>query len=250
MERNGIKVLIVDDEKDARRLISRYLKGNPDIEAVEESPGVEDALFKVVSMSPDLIFLDMMMPGRNGTELMELLKKRGLDCHVVVISGDRDSAIGAIKNNVYDFLLKPVSKEDIKKVIDKFLAKKTVSFDQKLTRVLENLDDGKVIRLSTTTSHVVINPVEIVYCKAEGSYTTIYLEDGRKEMANDNLGMFEKKLPGMPFYRVSRSYLINLHKLAKIDKADRSCILICGKKKIRIQGAKKQLKILSEMDFE
>lgn len=250
MERSGLKILIVDDEKDARRLISAYLKGNPNVEAVAESPGVEDALFKVVSMSPDLIFLDMKMPERNGTELLELLDKKGLHCHVVVISGDQDSAIGAIKNSVYDFLLKPVRKKDITRVIEKFRARTTVSLDQKLIRILENMGDDETIRITSASSHVIVNPAEIVYCKADGSYTTIYLDNGGIQVANVNLGKIAEMLSALRFYRINRSYLINLDKLSKIDWAGYSCILTCGKKKIRLRGAKKQIRALGDMDFE
>lgn len=250
MERDRLKVLIIDDEKDARHLLCHYLKSIPHVAVVEESACVEDALFKIVGLSPDMIFLDMMRPGRNGTELMELLERRELPCHVVVVSGDQDSAIPAIKNNVYDFLLKPVTKEDIEKIIDKYLAKRNVSLDEKLIRMLKKVEDGQKIRLSSANSHILIDPADIVYCEADGSYTTIYLENGAREMANNYLGMIEKRLSSQRFYRISRSYLINLAKLSKINKGDHTCILVYGQKKIKLQGSKKQLKILGKMNFE
>jgi len=250
MDSDTLKVLIVDDEKDARLLIRHYLKSIPQVGTIEESENVEDALFKTVYFGPDLIFLDIMMPGRNGAELMELIEKRKLPSHVVVVSGVENSAISAIKNGVYDFILKPVSKENLKKFIDKFMEKRDAGLDEKLTRILKQIDDGQKIRLSSINSYVLINPDEIVYCEAEGSYTNIYLENGTKELANNYLGMIEKSLSGLRFFRLSRSYLINLNRLLKINRGDYTCILAAGKKKIRIKGSKKQLRILSELDFE
>jgi DNA-binding LytR/AlgR family response regulator len=181
---------------------------------------------------------------------MELIKKRELPSHVVVVSGAEDSAISAIKNNVYDYFLKPVKIEDLEKFINKFLEKRNVSLDEKLIGILKKIDDGQKMRLSTTNSYVLIDPADIVYCEADGSYTNLYLENGTRETANNYLGMIEKRLSVQRFFRVSRSYLINLNKLLKINRGDCTCMLVCGKKKIKIKGSKKQLKILSEMDLE
>ncbi|MGV8091463.1 MAG: LytR/AlgR family response regulator transcription factor [Mangrovibacterium sp.] len=250
MDKDRLKVLIVDDEKDARHLIRHYLKDIPQIALIEEAANVEDALFKVIHFTPDLIFLDILMPGRDGTELMELLKKRELHCYVVVVSGTEDSAILAIKNNVYEFLLKPVKKEDIEKSIDNFLKKSNVSLKEKLLWILKEMDDGLKISISSSNSYILVDPVDIVYCEAYGPYTTLHLENGTTEIANNYLGMLEKNLSDKRFYRISRSYLINLNKLLKINIGDYTCTLVCSKKKIKIKGTKKQLKILSEMDFE
>lgn len=249
MERNRLKVLIVDDEKDASHLLLNYLKGIPHIAAVEESASIEDALFKTMSLSPDMIFLDMAISGQKGTEFMKALVKSELSCHLVIVSGDRNAAIPAIKNNVYDFLLKPVKKENIEKIIDKFLKKKQNRFDKKLTWLLKEVDSGQ-IRISSTNNHILIDPVDIVYCEADGAYTTIYLENGTREIANTYLGILEKKLSSTRFFRISRSYLINLERLSKIDKNDYTCILTNGKKKIKLPGSMKLLKILCEMDLE
>ena len=249
MDSDLLKVLIVDDDKDARHLICHYLKSIPHIGAIEESENVEDALFKTISFAPDLIFLDIMMPGRNGTELMELIEKRELPSHVVVVSGAEDWAISAIKNSVYDFFLKPAKKEDLERFINKFLEKRNAGVDKNLNHILTTIDDGQKIRLSSINSYVLVDPLEIVYCEAEGSYTHLYLENGTREMANSYLGMIEKRFSGLQFFRISRSYLINLNKLLKINRGDDTCILVAGKKKIKIKGSKKQLKILSELDF-
>jgi len=249
MDSDLLKVLIVDDDKDARHLICHYLKSIPHIGAIEESENVEDALFKTISFAPDLIFLDIMMPGRNGTELMELIEKRELPSHVVVVSGAEDWAISAIKNSVYDFFLKPAKKEDLERFINKFLEKRNAGVDKNLNHILTTIDDGQKIRLSSINSYVLVDPLEIVYCEAEGSYTHLYLENGTREMANSYLGMIEKRFSGLRFFRISRSYLINLNKLLKINRGDDTCILVAGKKKIKIKGSKKQLKILSELDF-
>lgn len=245
MDSGLLKVLIVDDEKDARHLIRHYLQNISQVRAIEESDNVEEALFKTISFAPDLIFLDIIMPGRSGIELMELIEKRQLPTHIVVVSGAEDYVIRAIKSSVYDFLLKPAKKEDIEKSIDKFLKKRNAAVNRN-----EMVDERLKIRLSSINNYVLIDPNEIVYCEAEGSYTCFHMEDGTKETANSYLGMIEQRFSALRFFRISRSYLINLNKLLKINRGDCTCILISNKKKIKIRGSKKQLKLLSELDFE
>ncbi len=123
MEGEDLKVLIVDDEEPSRRLLRHHLKKMPEVRVIEESPSVENALFKIMEFAPDILFLDIVMPGRNGTELMELLRDKEMNCHVVVVSGAEESAILAIKNSVYDFLLKPFLKEDLETVMRRYLKK-------------------------------------------------------------------------------------------------------------------------------
>jgi two-component system LytT family response regulator len=251
MDNDLIKVLIVDDEKEARQLLIHYLKRMPHIiGTIEESENVEDAVYKTISFMPDLILLDILMPGRKGTELMELVEKRELPSHVVVISGSEEPAISAIKSGVYDFLLKPVKKEELEGVINKFLGKRNAGPGKKLSLALQKIDNKQRIRLSTTNSHILFDPDEIVYCEAYGAYTFIYTENGEKELSNNYLGMIEKSFSGLRFFRISRSYLINRDKLLEINRPESTCILASGDKKIKIKGSWKSLKILSELDVE
>ncbi len=249
MERDRLKVLIVDEEQDASHLLFDYLKSISHIGTIEESAGIEDACYQVVSLLPDIIFLDMKNAGEKGMELLELLARDDLSCHLVIVSEDQNSAIPAIKNNVYDFLLKPLKKNDIERIIDKFLKTNHHRFDKKLTWFLKEVDSGQIL-ITTTYNHILIDPSDIVYCEADGVYTLIHLENGQREVANRYLGILEKGLSGQRFYRIGRSYLINLDKLLKINKGDYTCILRCGKKKIRLQGSRKQVRILCEMDLE
>ena len=250
MKRNRLKVLIVDDEKNARDLLHGYLKKNTDIAEIQEASSAEDALFKLIDLSPDIVFLDLVMPGRSGLELIELLKKRKLEYNIVIMSEQKDSAVTAIKNNVYDFLLKPIKSQDIESFVEKYRLKKNTGLDEKLMRVLKNLDDGRKIKISSINNHILIDPNDILYCEAQGSYTALFLENGAKEMSNSYLGLIEKRLSGQHFFRISRSFLINLDKLSQVNKGDNSCTLISGEKEIKIYGSRKQLKILCETDFE
>ncbi len=250
MKKSKLKALIVDDEEGARELLRYHLSKNTAISMIEEATTVEEALFMYLDFMPDIIFLDVVMPGRNGLDFIELLNKREIKSNVILVSGHKESAITAIKNNVYDFILKPIDVNKINKVIEKYRIKKTTSIEKKLDRVLKNVDEQVRIKISSTYNHTLISPEDILYCEAEGSYTNIHLDNGTREVANSYLGKIEKLLSDIHFFRISRSLLINIDKLSQVNKGDNSCILTTNEKEVKLYGSKKQIKILCEMDFE
>lgn len=250
MEGGDLKVLIVDEEEPFRRLLRHHLKKMPEVRVIKESSSVEDALFKIMEFAPDILFLDIVMPGRNGTGLMELLRDKEMNCHVVVVSGAEDSAILAIKNSVYDFLRKPFLKEDLEIIMSRYLNKRMNSRGRKLDHILEQMDDYLKIRLSTSNDYLLLNPSDVAYCEAGGSYTIICLDNGAREVANNYLGMIERKLSDKRFFRISRSHLINLDRLLKVSRNDHCCTLAFGDKKVKLKVSMKQLKALSELDFD
>ncbi len=250
MEQNRFKALVVDDEQDARDILKYYLTEIPAIGAIEEASNAEEALFKYLEFSPDVVFLDIMMPGRNGMELVELLKKKEPNVHIIIVSGHKNSAILAIQNSVYDFILKPIDFNVLCEKIEQIRAKVQTSIDEKFKKVLGKVDQGTKLKISSTNSHTLIDPSDILYCEADGSYTFVILENGMKELANTYLGKLETILSEQRFFRISRSVLINLEKLSQVNRAECFCTLVGKDFEVTIPGSKKQIKILCEIDLD
>ncbi|WP_163708968.1 LytR/AlgR family response regulator transcription factor [Mangrovibacterium lignilyticum] len=250
MKKNNLKVLLVDDEQDARDILRYYLNDIPDIGPIEEASNAEEALFKYIDFNPDLVFLDIMMPGRNGDELIELLKKKDPNCHIIIVSAHKESAIMAIQNNIYDFILKPIDFGILIEKVEKYQFMMQSSIEEKFKKVLSMVDQGTKLKISSTNSHILIDPADILYCEADGSYSYLVMDNGTKELANTYLGKLEKILAEQRFFRVSRSILINLEKLSHVNKAENTCTLIGTDFDVEISGSKKQIKILCEMDLD
>lgn len=250
MKKNNIKTLIVDDEQDARDILRYYLSDIPAVVEIEEASNVEEALYKYIDFSPDIVFLDIMMPGRNGADLIELLKRKEPNCHIIIVSGQKDAAIMAIQNNIYDFILKPVKFETLVEKVDKYQHMIEASIEEKFKKVLNKVDQGTKLKISSTNSHILVDPSDILYCEADGSYTVLVMNNGMKELANTYLGKIEKVLSEQRFFRISRSVLINLEKLSHVNKTENSCMLIGNDFDVTLCGSKKQIKILCEMDLE
>ena len=245
---NELTVLIVDDEKDARDLLKYMLNAFEIIKKVDEASNTESALLKFLEHNPDIVFVDLIMPGKNGIEFIEILKKQKTETCFVIVSAHSGMAIEAIKNEVYDFILKPVTPEKLKNVINKIQKKKADKRPLQLENILENIKHGPKLKLASTNSHVLIDPDEIIFCKAEGGYTHFHLDNGKTELANTNLGKVEEVLADFNFFRIGRSTLINLDKLWRANKKDNSCILLSNKKEIKLYGSKPQIKELCKME--
>ena len=250
MKQSTLKALIVDDEKDARDILKYYLSDIPAVSEIEEASNVEEALFKYIDFNPDVVFLDIIMPGRDSSELIELLKRKEPNCHIIIVSAHKDSAIMAIQNSIYDFIVKPIDFETLFEKVEKYQSIKQASIEEKFKKVLKKVDQGIKIKISSTNSHTLIDPSGILYCEADGSYSHLIMDNGTKELANTYLGKIEETLSGQRFFRISRSVLINLEKLSHVNKMDSSCTLIGNNYKITLYGSRKQIKILCEMDLD
>lgn len=244
MIRNRLTALIVDDQRDARSLLKHMLQSHLEVDIIDEANSAESALFKFMNTKPDIVFLDLVMPGKNGMEFIELIKNQKIETNIVITSAYPDLAIDAIKNEVYDFLLKPIGPRKLKSVLTKIQQKKITSRKDGFDKILKQIKHDSKLKLTTINSHILIDPEHILYCEAEGSYTHFYLSNGNTELANTYLGKVEDVLSEYNFYRISRSILINLDKLWRVNKNEPSCVLLDNNKEVKIIGSKKPIRDL------
>ena len=249
MKKIKLKALIVEDEKHDRDLLNYMLKSNPGIKEVHEASSAEEGLYKLIDLNPDVVFLDIVMPGKSGIDFIELIKKRNLNTNIIIVSAYREAAVEAIKNQVYDFLLKPINEKDLYKLVEKYRIKKDMNINEKLDKVLANINHSLKLKISSKNSQILIDPDDIVYCMAEGAYTDIHLSNGNIELANTYLSNIEKLLEDYRFFRIGRSVLINLDKLWKVSRSENTCTLLSNTKEIKLRGSAKQIKILCEMSI-
>ncbi len=187
---------------------------------------VDDALDIVEEKRPELILLDIQMPGKNGFELVGNLRERGIDAGYIFVTAYDEYAIQALRESAFDYLLKPVDPEKLNRAINRFREEwKQKIINDRIDSLLSSLGIGKRIKLNTRTGFLVINPREIVYCMADGNYTDIFLADEHHEIISRNLGSIEKELRGDGFFRASRSVLINLRYLTHVDNKAGTCRL-------------------------
>lgn len=225
MDENQFKVLIVDDETEARSLLRSLLLSINSVKVVGEAENAERALYLLVEHYPNLIFLDINMPGKTGVDLVTLMRERNINVPVVFISAHSEFAIEAIRNEVYDFLLKPIDKKDLQKIVSKYQRLNKKDLAGKLMEILQSIKEESKIQINSKHSYVLVTPSEIVYCISDNGTITIYLNNGKTEVSNATLTQIESKVKAHNFYRLGRSILINQNYIREIIRKSNKCIL-------------------------
>jgi two-component system LytT family response regulator len=207
-----MKTIVVDDSRLARNELKRLLKEFDKVQVVGEAASVDEALEKVVELKPDLIFLDIQMPGKNGFELLEELE---VVPEVIFSTAYDEHALKAFEYNALDYLVKPVQKERlagaVAKVFDKIQKKKedAENQDDKLT-----MHDQVFVKDGERCWFVQLSDIRLF--EVSGNYTTVYF-DGSKPMITRTLNYLESRLDDKTFFRANRQQIINLKWIERIE---------------------------------
>ena len=211
-----INALIVDDEAKATMLLRKQLKRYcPEINVVGEAQRVDDAIKLIEQNQPQLVFLDIEMPGGNGFDLLEKIEIRNF--HVVFITAYSEFAIKAFRFSVTDYLLKPVNPELLIQAVQKV---------KYLIEIAASTSSVQTLRIPATNGMTFVNIRNIIRMEAEGPYTHIYMENGQHFMSSHHLKQFEEHLDESVFLRIHRSHLINRNKIKSITDKQKPMIVM------------------------
>ncbi len=243
-----ISCFLVDDEEDARKLLSRLLHRIPMVQVKGEAGSVDEALPLIISTRPDLLFLDVQMPEKNGFVLLESLKNLTVKPVVIFVTAHIEYAIHALKAAAFDYLLKPVSFDELAAALNRYRAEKWHDdYQNKIDLLLNTLSKPDKKSFNTRTGYIFIDPAEVIFCEADTNYTSLYMGKDRKEIVTVNLGKVEEMFLSHQFLRISRSHLINLRYLSKADRKARTCELFCNGEKIIIPVPPNQIKMMENL---
>lgn len=232
-----LNTLIIDDEWHARLSLRGLLESHfPDINIVAEAKDVPQGVQLINEHNPDLVFLDVEMPNYSGLELFKFLNTDLLKFKVIFVTAYNEYAVNAFELAAVDYILKPARKESLERAIEKVknyvLAnpnKKTTP--QEIQTLQENIQFSNTqeqkIALTTGEGTIMVQMKDILYLKADGSYTHFILSNNQKILVSKRIAEYEKLETLGDFLRVHRSYIVNLHHIHKITKQD-SIILMNG----------------------
>jgi DNA-binding LytR/AlgR family response regulator len=243
MERK-LRALIVDDEENARILLSKLLEETLIFNDIRLAHSVDTAYAELNLFEPDIIFLDIKMPGKDGFAFIQNLPQRYKEHKIVFVTAYDQYAIEAIKNQAFDYLLKPVNRKELKQCLTRFTDSKNInSVPERPVKSVEAHDRLTRIRVNTRTGTLFINPADILYCKAEGNYTSVCT--GKKHhLCSMNLGKVVDLLPINGFIRVGRSYIINFEYITMLDRKECTILLVHDGESVTVKIPKQHLKDL------
>ncbi len=222
-----LRVMIIDDNQEARELISVLLRGYHEAQIVGMASTVDEAIQLTLDLRPDLVLLDIQMPGKNGFNYLDELKLHNIKPGVIFVTAFEDFAIQAIKNAAFDYLLKPIRKDDLIGAIKRYselLKQNRVSDYNRLMELLNRARTER-IRLNTRTGYFFVATSEIMYIEAQGNYSQIRLTSGKTETSTLSLGNLEKLVDNKNFIRICRSFIINMNHVSRVDRRSSICFL-------------------------
>ncbi len=215
----NITCVIVDDEKLARDLLQEYLQQMPEMQILGECSKGKDAVETIDKLKPDLVFLDVQMPGMSGFDVLEEITH---DPYVIFCTAYDQYAIKAFEKNAVDYILKPLDQERFKLGVERAINRMKVEQNN----VGELLRNMKTENKTSYDSHIFVQksekllnlPVdEIVYLEASGDYTILSTKNDQF-VSSSGIGKLEEILNPETFIRVHRSTIININNLKEIEK--------------------------------
>ncbi len=210
--------LIVDDEPLARKMIKEYLQDFPEIKIAGECNTGKQAVKSINKNKPDLVFLDIKMPGMDGFEVLEHID---IMPHIIFTTAYSDYALKAFEVNAIDYLLKPYDKKRFVKAVQKVINRSRKSNDEieKILRMLqqskESEDHLQCIFIRDGRKIISVQLSDILWIEAQGDYTKLHTNRGT-HLCNLSMKALEKKLDSSLFLRVHRSYIIAVHSIEQL----------------------------------
>lgn len=221
------KVLIIDDDPDAIENLKKLLYKYPEFRISDAITDPNLTLESVKLHKPDLIFLDIQMPGKDGFDILRDMLAENLQTEVIFVTAYDRFAIDAIRFSALDYLLKPVSPFDLQNALMRFIGKeKNTDTAASMQTLLEKtILHANKLKFNTHSGFFMLSPEEIVYIQADWNYSEVFLDEKRSELITMNLGKLEDMLPKYLFCRVSRSVIINVSYLVRVNRKKRIAIL-------------------------
>ena len=225
-----ITAVIIDDEDHARENLHILLSSNHShVSIVGEADSVDSAVHVIENTKPQLVFLDIELSDGSGFNVLERVNT--LDFQVIFVTAFSEFAVLAFRYNALDYLLKPISIDELNEAVSKIQDKVSGGYltEAELNFLIENMrkkaeDKQLVIRNSDGITYIKVT--DIVRCEGDGNYTTLFLAKEKKVVASKPLREYDTILPSTMFFRVHQTHLINLNFIKKFTRNDGAVVLI------------------------
>lgn len=203
-----MKALIIDDERLARKELSGLLEKHDGIQVVGEAANAEEAELRIAELKPDLLFLDINMPGRDGFQLLETLEQVP---YVIFVTAYDEHALRAFEVNALDYLMKPIDPNRLEAAISKLPKAKDGELPD---REVLGLEDQIFLKDGDKCWFVALKDIRLF--ESEGNYVRVKFND-QKPLVLRSLNKLEEKLDPHVFFRANRKHIVNLRYVEKID---------------------------------
>ena len=245
---NTINAIIVDDEPRGQSSLQKLLQQNcPEVQVLATCSSADEAREKIANLKPDLVFLDIAMPGKTGLDL--LLETGELDFEIIFVTAHNDYMVQAFRFSAVDYLLKPVDEFLLSAAVKRAQKRmETKTGNKPLETFLHNVQEkGGTQKMKLCIPSLkgfrVINIRDIIYCEASGNYTNIYLLDQPPILVSKSIHEYDVLLEDSNFLRVHKSFLVNLEHIREYVRGEGGSLILVNGQEIEVSRRKKDLLI-------
>lgn len=240
---SSIKAIIIDDEQDAREAlrlaIQRFCM---EVEVVASCSSVSSGIQAIQKQQPDLVFLDIQMPYQSGFDLLEALEV--IRFEVIFVTAYEQYALRAIKFSALDYLLKPVDIDELARAIERVVERRLQASQHQYQAAAANLkyQAQKINKLAIPAlDGILFLPInDIIFCQADGNYTHLMLQGGKRHLVCKKLKDFEGVLSHANFCRVHHSALINVQHIEKYVRGEGGYVIMKEGHHVDVSRRKKE----------
>ncbi len=239
-----MKAILVDDEPDGIRTLNKMLELHcPQVDVISTCSNAIVAKQQIKELHPDVVFLDIQMPGKSGLELLSELPVKNFE--VIFVTAHNEYILQALQYSAADYLLKPVDEDRLIEAVQRVGKKlETDRKDEHTEVLLHNLGNAGSpsemrLCLPTLKGFIVLKLDEIIYCEAERSYTIFHLEGNRTVTVSKPLFDYDVLLKDTTFLRIHKSYLINLLHVKEYQRGEGGLVIMSDNAEIEVSRRKK-----------
>jgi two-component system, LytTR family, response regulator len=238
-----MRAIIVDDERLARKELTNLLKDYNEIEIIAEAINADDAYEKINKLDPDLLFLDIQMPGKTGFDLLEMLDSVP---NVIFTTAYDEFALKAFEVNALDYLLKPIQPERLGESIGKLLKKQYAQPQYHPDERIRKLGSDDQVFVKDGEKCWFVKLADVRLFESDGNYIKVYF-DHFKPMIHKSLNALDERLDDRAFFRASRKHIINLRWVEKIEPWFNGGLLVQLKGGEKVEVSRRQSSRFKEM---
>jgi two-component system, LytTR family, response regulator len=240
-----VKTILVDDEPRGLNSLKKMLEQNcPDVKIIAECNNAVSAVQKINLLEPQLVFLDISMPGKNGFDLLNELECPRFE--TIFVTAHTEYSLNAFKYSAVDYLLKPVDEdlltEAVKRAEKRINNKETIGHIETFLYNLQKHHRPHEMKLCVPSlkGFQVVNLSDVIYCEAETNYTVFHLINKQQIIASRCIAEYESLLENTPFCRIHKSFLVNLSHIKEYQRGEGGTVILTNSMEVEVSRRKKE----------
>ena len=239
-----MKAILVDDEPDGIRTLKKMLESHcPNVDVAATCSNAAVAKQELERIRPDVVFLDIQMPGKSGLDLLTEIPEK--DFEVIFVTAHNEYMLQALQYSAADYLLKPVDEDRLIEAVQRVETRIQAEKKEWTETLMHNLNKAgspseMKLCLPTLKGFIVVKLDDIIYCEAERSYTIFHLDGKRTVTVSKSLIEYDNLLQETQFFRIHKSFLINLNHIKEYQRGEGGLVIMTDNAEIEVSRRKKE----------